>query len=166
MPADPQKLRSHLSLADREIISSRLFPYPRKAIFNAFADPAQLARWWGPAGFSNTIHEFNFTPRGKWLATMHAPDGTHHHHERRFVDIAPDSSITYDHIAPPENPAHAFRMIISFTDRPPQTHLIWHIVFESSTECARVKPFILPANEQNFDRLAAHLAAHSDSKLT
>jgi hypothetical protein len=29
---------------------------------------------------------------------------------------------------------------------------------ETAWECAKVKPFAVPANEQNFDRLAAELA--------
>ena len=29
-------------------------------------DPARIARWWGPAGFTNTIHTFDFRPGGEW----------------------------------------------------------------------------------------------------
>jgi hypothetical protein len=32
------------------------------------------------------------------------------------------------------------------------------MVFASVEECAKVRDFVLPANEQNFDRLAAHLS--------
>lgn len=44
-------------------------------VFAAMSEPARLARWWGPHGFASTIHEFEFKPGGRWLLTMHGPDG-------------------------------------------------------------------------------------------
>jgi hypothetical protein len=32
------------------------------------------------------------------------------------------------------------------------------MLFESATECSKLKRFIASANEENFDRLEAHLA--------
>jgi len=40
---------------------TRLFPASRAFVFEFFADAAQLARWWGPRGFS--IPTINFVPR-------------------------------------------------------------------------------------------------------
>ena len=31
-------------------------------VFAAMSDPARAARWWGPAGFTSTIHTFDFVP--------------------------------------------------------------------------------------------------------
>ena len=45
-------------------------------VFAAMNDPARVARWWGPDGFGNTMHQFDFRPGGTWLLTMHEPDGT------------------------------------------------------------------------------------------
>lgn len=33
-----------------------------------------LKNWWGPDGFTNTFHEFNLRPNGKWILTMHGPE--------------------------------------------------------------------------------------------
>ena len=44
-------------------------------VYAALGDPARVARWWGPAGFTNTIHTFDFRPGGTWRLTMHGPDG-------------------------------------------------------------------------------------------
>lgn len=30
-------------------------PAPVEQVFAAFSDPERLARWWGPAGFTNTF---------------------------------------------------------------------------------------------------------------
>lgn len=48
---------------------------PRGRVFDAFADPARLAQWWVPAGFTNTVTEFDFRPGGAWRLVMRAPDG-------------------------------------------------------------------------------------------
>src|SRR5262245_13592747 len=38
----------------------RVLPYPLLRIFEAFARPEVLARWWGPNGFTNTFEVFEF----------------------------------------------------------------------------------------------------------
>ena len=47
---------------------------PRK-VFAAFEQPDQLARWWGPEGFTNTFERFEFEPGGRWVFVMHGPNG-------------------------------------------------------------------------------------------
>ena len=57
-----------------EIYSSRVLNAPLEIVYNAFANPLHLKEWWGPEGFTNTIHEFDLQPGGKWLLTMHGPE--------------------------------------------------------------------------------------------
>lgn len=38
--------------ATRELVISRIFDAPRELVYRAFVDPDQLARWFGPVGFS------------------------------------------------------------------------------------------------------------------
>lgn len=140
--------------SDREIVSVRVFAAPREKVFGAFADPTALAQWWGPAGFTNTIQEFDLRAGGRWRLTMRAPDGTDYHNESEFTEIAPPARIVFKHL----EPVHGFQMTMLFADRDGQTELTWRMLFDSAAECDRVKGFILEANEQNFDRLAALLA--------
>lgn len=56
----------------------RLIAASPSEIFAAMSDASRIAKWWGPEGFTNTIHEFEFRPGGKWLLTMHGPDGTNY----------------------------------------------------------------------------------------
>ena len=46
------------------IHSTRVFGVSRARLFEAFRDPSQLARWWGPEGFANTFEEFDLRPGG------------------------------------------------------------------------------------------------------
>ena len=44
------------SAADREIILTRDFDAPPELVFQAWTDPRHLQRWWGPDGFTITMH--------------------------------------------------------------------------------------------------------------
>lgn len=140
----------------REMISTRVFSAPPAAVFAAFADPARLAQWWGPNGFTNTIHEFDFRPGGHWRLTMHSPDGAAYPNESVFTEVIPASRIVFRHL----EQVHAFEMTMTFSAHAQGTTLTWCMLFDSADEANRVRAFVLPANEQNFDRLASHLLAH------
>jgi uncharacterized protein YndB with AHSA1/START domain len=150
----PEKKEIESAAAEQEIVSTRVFAAPRARVFAAFRDPAQLARWWGPQGFSNTFHEFDLRPGGKWRFSMHAPTGTDYHNESVFTTVTVPERIVFQHLAP----VHAFTMTMTFADETGGTRLTWRMRFDSAAECAKVRSFVTPANEQNFDRLQAHLA--------
>ncbi|MBX9610465.1 MAG: SRPBCC domain-containing protein [Burkholderiales bacterium] len=42
-------------------------------VFAAMSDPVRVARWWGPNGFTSTIHALEFRPGGSWRRAFHAP---------------------------------------------------------------------------------------------
>ena len=50
--------------ADREIVISRIFDAPREVVWNAWTDPKQVVNWWGPQGFTTTIHTMDLRPGG------------------------------------------------------------------------------------------------------
>lgn len=138
----------------REFVHTRLFDVPREKLYRAFADPAVLARWWGPTGFSNTFHQFDFRPGGMWHLTMHGPDGTNYANESEFLEVTPLERIVVLHI----RPMHRFQLSLLYADEASQTRLTWRLLFETEAEADRVRPFIPSANEQNLDRLQAELA--------
>lgn len=68
---------------DTEIVTSRQFAAAPPQVFRAFSDPAILARWWGPQGFTNTFKVFDMAPGGLWRFVMHGPDGVNYPNDRR-----------------------------------------------------------------------------------
>jgi uncharacterized protein YndB with AHSA1/START domain len=40
------------SVADKELVITRVFDAPRDMVYRAFVDPDQIAKWFGPVGFS------------------------------------------------------------------------------------------------------------------
>jgi uncharacterized protein YndB with AHSA1/START domain len=144
-------------VTDRQVVSRRVFDAPRQRVYEAFSDPNQLARWWGPSGFTNTIETFDLRSGGIWKLVMHGPNGVDYHNESVFVEVTAPERIVYDHL----QPMHCFRMAMTLADRGDQTALTWRMLFPTADECEKVRAFVVPANEENFDRLAAHLRTRS-----
>jgi uncharacterized protein YndB with AHSA1/START domain len=137
-----------------EIVSARLLDAPRARVFAAFSDARQLALWWGPTGFQNTISKFELRPGGAWRLVMHGPDGRAYHNASEFLEVVPEQKIVFQHL----EPVHRFKMTMTFVELDARTLVIWRMQFESRDEAERVRAVVDQANEQNFDRLAAHLA--------
>lgn len=143
-----------MTLSDREIATTRVLDASPDLVFRAFSDPAHLARWWGPKGFTNTFHEFDLRPGGAWRFVMHGPDGAHYQNHSVFVEVVPPERIVINHVSGPH-----FHLTITLAEQAGRTKLSWRMLFESAAECDKVKAFAVPANEQNLDRLETELAA-------
>ncbi|OLP44402.1 SRPBCC domain-containing protein [Rhizobium oryziradicis] len=139
-----------------EIINERLFAVDRQTLFDSFADPKKLCDWWGPDGFTNTIHVFNLTPGGEWKITMTASNGTDFVNHSTFLEVEAPKRISFIH----HEPIHVYRMEMAFGEEAGGTRLIWRMFFKSCEENQMLKTFIAAANEQNFDRLERLLGIH------
>lgn len=137
------------------IVSSRQFPVPPAALYAAFADSSRLALWWGPKGFSNIIQEFDLRPGGKWILTLRGSDGTEYRNEKEFLEVEPGRKVAFRHI----QPTHDFDMTLDFVPGGGGTRFTWTMQFMHPPE-EKLRAFLLNANEENFDRLAAHLQHH------
>ena len=144
------------NLMPMTIISERLFAQTPEALFAAFADPGQLKLWWGPEGFTNSIHVFDFRTGGKWQFTMHGPDGGNYENTCTFGVIVTEKRIEFIH----HLPVHVFTMTMTFEPVNDGTKLKWDMVFEPNETNAAVRPFVEAGNEQNFDRLEQHLNSY------
>lgn len=144
---------------DLELVSSVLLDAPQERVFEAYADPARLARWWGPAGFTSTFHEFDFRPGGRWRFDLHGPDGATYPNESVFVEIVRPERIVFDHLGD-----HRFRMTITLTARGRQTELVWRMRHETAAQADQVRPYVLAGNEENFDRLGRLLFQEEEAR--
>jgi len=142
--------------ADREVVSTRVLPFPPEEVFRAIAEPGRIARWWGPAGFRNTIASFDFREGGEWRFTMHGPDGKDYPNHSRFETIAAPRTVVLRHLSAPH-----FTLHMNLAEQGGGTRLQWRQVFDDARVREQLAPLVVPANEQNFDRLAAELSTHS-----
>ncbi len=130
----------------------RFIPASPAQVFAAMSDPARVARWWGPAGFTNTIHKYEFHPGGIWLMTMHGPDGKDYPNESRFTRIVPDQLFEIEHLN-----GHHFLLTLELRPQDAGTNVMWRQTFDTSEHYKRLADFVAAANEQNLDRLAAEV---------
>ena len=133
--------------AARTIVSTRLLKHPRERVFRAIAERERIARWWGPAGFRNTITTFDFREGGEWVFTMHGPDGKDYPNHSRFEKIAPPEVVVL-HVNAPH-----FRLFMTMTEEAGGTRMHWRQVFGDARVREQLAPICVPANEQNLDRL-------------
>lgn len=136
------------------IHSTRLLGATPEAVFEAFRQPERLARWWGPAGFTNTFQEFDFREGGDWRFDMRGPDGRVYPNRSHFVEIVPVRKIVIEHIGA----IHHFFLTISLSEEHGRTRIDWEMVFDSPEERDRVLPYVPKCNEENFDRLEVELS--------
>lgn len=54
---------------------TRVIDAPRAQVFDAWVDSRQLARWWGPRGFSNPVCSIDARMGGRIRIDMTSPDG-------------------------------------------------------------------------------------------
>lgn len=132
---------------------SRKIAAPPQEVFAAFADGKRLARWWGPDGFTNTFATFEFKPGGKWSFTMHGPDGKNYPNEMVVKIVEPPRTIVFHHVCAP-------LFLLTTTLEPTAdggTVVHWKQEFEDPEFARRMAHILIPANEQNLDRLAAEV---------
>jgi len=127
-------------------------------VFAAMSDPARVVRWWGPDGFTNTIHRFDFRPGGTWLLTMHGPDGKDHTNESRFTRIVSGEIFEIEHLS-----GHHFILSIELRPFEQGTQVHWRQTFDTVEHYEQIAEFVASANEQNLQRLAAEVLHSRDA---
>lgn len=132
--------------------TSREIPATAEQVFAAFSSPERLARWWGPAGFTNTFDVCEFRSGGRWSFVMHGPDGRNYPNENVFAEIDPPIKVVVQHVSEPR-----FRLTVALAPSETGTVVSWAQAFESSEVAGRIEHIVVPANEQNLDRLTAEV---------
>ena len=139
---------------DRELVITRTLNAPAELVWEVFTKAEHIANWWGPNGFTNTIYTMDVRPGGLWDFVMHGPDGTDYKNKSIFKEIVPPKRIVFDHFNPD------FTTTIEFEDLGEQTHINWHMLFNTAEEFIQVvKTFKADEGlKQNIERLNAYLA--------
>jgi uncharacterized protein YndB with AHSA1/START domain len=129
--------------------TSREIPATVEQVFAAISDPERLARWWGPAGFTNTFNVCEFKNGGRWSFTMHGPNGANYPNENVFAEIEPPRKVVVQHVSEPK-----YSLTIALTASAAGTIVSWSQAFENSETASHLEHIVVPANEQNLDRLS------------
>lgn len=148
------------STADRELSITRLLNAPRELVFEVWTDPKHIAQWWGPNGFTNTIHEMDVRPGGKWLLTMHGPDGTDYPNAVVYHEVIKNEKLVYTHGSGIENDPREFNVIVTFEAQGNKTLLTMRAIFARKEELDLVieKFGALEGQKQTMNHLEEYLA--------
>jgi len=121
---------------ERELVITRVFDAPRRVVFGAWTDPEQLARWWGPRGFTTVFSAADVRPGGAWRRRIRSPEGTEHTGRGIYREIvAPERVVfTYAWESAEGTPGHETVVTVTFEDLGGRTRLtLHHALFESET---------------------------------
>lgn len=132
--------------------TAREIPASPDQVFAAISRPERLARWWGPAGFTNTFTVCEFRPGGRWSFVMHGPDGASYANESVFAEIEAPARVVIRHVCEPQ-----FSLTIRLAATATGTQVSWEQVLDNAAFAEQMRHIIVPANEQNLDRLAAEV---------
>lgn len=132
--------------------TSREIPATVDQVFAAFNDAERLARWWGPDGFTNTFDVCEFKDGGRWSFTMHGPNGKNYKNESVFAEVDAPRKVVVQHESQPK-----YRLTITLEPSSSGTLVSWSQAFESAEMASKIEAIVVPANEQNLDRLTAEV---------
>lgn len=71
------------------------FPAPPERVWQLWADPRQLERWWGPPTYPATVEEHDLSDGGGVTYFMTGPDGDTHRGWWRVTSVNPPKSLEF-----------------------------------------------------------------------
>jgi uncharacterized protein YndB with AHSA1/START domain len=84
--ADADELTLHLE---------RVLPAPRSVVFSALIEPDDLAKWWGPKGFTTPSLDLEPHVEGTYRIAMQPPDGELFHSAGEFREVDAPARLAY-----------------------------------------------------------------------
>jgi uncharacterized protein YndB with AHSA1/START domain len=82
----------------------RVLGAPRAVVFRALSEPQELARWWGPEGFTVPSVECDLRPGGQYRIAMQPPEGELFHLAGEFLEVEPPQLLAYTFRWEPPDP--------------------------------------------------------------
>lgn len=146
---------------DRELVLVRVFDAPRDAVFAAWTDADAFCDWFGPDGFTCTMHEMDVRPGGRARFDMVAPDGTVYPNRMEYLEIVPNERLVLDHGFDVDDDPTRFRVTITL-DAQGDGKTVLTLRQLHPTPELRSEKIGFGAVElglQTLDKLARHLAA-------
>lgn len=140
-----------------ELHLTRVYRAPRSLVWKVWTDPAHVAHWWGPRGFSLTHHSKDLRVVGTWVYTMHGPDGVDYPNVATYHEVIEGEKMVYDHGSDGQSKP-LFQVTVTFIDVPGGTQMDMTMKFENEEIAKNMAGFIRKAGGNGtWDRLAEYL---------
>src|SRR4030095_7910924 len=140
-----------------DLVVSRVINAPIARVWRAWTDPAEVAKRWGPFGFTTDTSQREFKGGGTWRHTMKGPDGKEDPHLAKFAAIVPLERIVYTTSGGDgDGQGIHFRSTVTFKDLGGRTEVTMRAVFDTVTmrEVAATKYGAIEGGRQTLARLS------------
>ena len=142
----------------------RVYDAPAALIWKVWTEDKHVTKWWGPRGFSLTTKSKEVKPGGKWIYTMHGPDGTDWPNITTYYEVELHKKLVYDHGAS-EGKEALFRVTVTFEEHLGKTVMDMTMALATPEAAKEVKKFIkLAGGNSTWDRLAEYLDHEQSGK--
>jgi len=135
-------------------------------VFDVWTDPKHIAQWWGPNGFTNTIHQMDVRPGGVWRLVMHGPCGRDYHTKIVYIEIDRPERLVYRH-----DPAEGCEpvnceVIVTFAQEGRRTRVTMQMLFPTAAARAnQVEKYgAIEGGNQTLGRLAEYVVQVAAAK--
>jgi uncharacterized protein YndB with AHSA1/START domain len=110
---------------ERVLLLTRVFDAPRALVFQAWTAPEQIARWWGPQGFSLFSVQLDIRVGGRFRIGMRSPTGTEHWKQGIYREIVAPERIAFSFAWEDAagQPGHETLVTVTFSEQGDKTEL-------------------------------------------
>ena len=74
---------------------ARVFDAPPEQVYRRFTERAELAKWWGPHGFTTPEIHLDLHVGGRFRLTMQPPEGEAFHLSGEYLEIHPPDRLSF-----------------------------------------------------------------------
>lgn len=128
-----------------ELVISRIFKAPRAQLWEAWTDPVQFGRWFGPKGVTTTIISADVRVGGHLHCSMDFPGGLRIWAKLVYREIDPPSRLVWEHsFADSEGNITGS----PFSDRWPK-RLLNSVLFEDAGDDTLIRLTSIPLDANN-----------------
>jgi uncharacterized protein YndB with AHSA1/START domain len=75
------------SIADRELVLTRIIKAPREKVFRAWTEPELLKQWFAPLPWTTPVAKTDVRPGGANLIVMRDPDGNEFPNRGVYLEV-------------------------------------------------------------------------------
>jgi uncharacterized protein YndB with AHSA1/START domain len=148
-----------------EVVITRILDAPRALVFAAWTDPAQVAQWWSPYGFTNPVCEVDARPGGAFLVHMRGPDGVVYPDKGVFQEVVAPERLVFTSSAMEDetgNPQLEAITTVTFEEHDGKTKLtVQSVVVKATPAVAGALAGMEVGWSQSLAKLAEYLATGS-----
>jgi uncharacterized protein YndB with AHSA1/START domain len=84
---------------EASVTLTRVFDAPRALVWKAWTDPAMMAQWFGPRGFTNPVCELDVRVGGSLRIVMRGPDGNDYPMKGVFREVLKPERLVFTTVA-------------------------------------------------------------------